>query len=127
MTTATGKLRKREQAIAALLTSPTIQDAARSCGVTARTLQRWLAEPEFQSQYRSTKSQLLEGTVNKLRSIGIDGVTALHRIAVDKESPAGATVSAGRAILEVLLRAVEVKDLDARITELERLVERGDR
>ena len=127
MTLATGKLRKREQAIAALLTSPTIQDAALSCGITARTLQRWLREPGFQEQYRATKSQLLESTVNKLRTIGIDGVTALHRVAVDKESPAGATVSAGRAILEVLLKAVEVQDLDARLTELERLMERGDR
>ena len=122
MTSATGKTRMREQAVAALLQGGTIGEAASKCGVTARTLLRWLSEPEFREEYSAAKNRLLESTINKLRSIGLDGVEALRRVAVDKDAPAGAVVSAGRGILEVLLRAVEVQDFGARLTELEKII-----
>jgi hypothetical protein len=112
----------REAAIQALLTTATIVEAATKCGVSERTLQRWLTEQEFCSEYSAAKNRLLETTINRLRSIGLDGVEALRRVAVDKNSPAGATVSAGRGILEVLLRAVEVQDFGARLTELEKSI-----
>ena len=110
-----------------MLEGGTIAEAASKSGITARTLQRWLVEPEFCSEYSAAKSRLLESTINKLRSIGLDGVEALRRVAVDKDAPAGAVVSAGRGILEVLLRAVEVQDFGARLTELEKMITTEDR
>jgi transposase-like protein len=39
--------RKKEEAIAALLTQKNIEEAARSIGIGHATLLRWLKEPEF--------------------------------------------------------------------------------
>ena len=111
--------RKQEAAIAALLTHGTLGKSAAASGISESTIRRWLKEPQFQTAYGQAKRQLLEGTINRLRSIGVDGVNALHYVARDKNSPAGARVSAGRAILEVLLRAVEVQDLAERLDKLE--------
>lgn len=111
--------RKREAAISALLSAVTLAEAAAQCGISEATLRRWRQEPEFEAEYRNAKGQLLETTINRLRIIGIDGVMALHRVAVDKDSPAGAVVSAGRAIAEVLLKAVEVQDMEERLRKLE--------
>jgi hypothetical protein len=111
--------RKHEQAIAALLAHGTLGKSAAASNVSESTLRRWLKEPQFQDAYSQAKRQLLEGTINRLRSIGADGVNALHEVAIDRSSPAGARVSAGRSILEVLLRAVEVQDLAERLDKLE--------
>jgi len=46
---------KREEAIVALVTNPTITDAAASIGIEAETLHRWLQEPDFQAAYEKAK------------------------------------------------------------------------
>jgi transposase-like protein len=40
--------RKKEEAIAALLTQRNIEEAAKAAGIGANTLLRWLKAPEFQ-------------------------------------------------------------------------------
>jgi len=48
----------------------------------------------------------------------------LRDVMNDTESPASARVSAARAILEIAVKAVELEDLEARIEELERLLQK---
>jgi hypothetical protein len=126
MTTPTGKSghgdktsRKEEQAIASLLSQGTIGQAAIASNISESTLRRWLKEPHFQAAYSQAKRQILEGTVNRLRSIGDAAVDGLSEVVKDKNSPAGARVSAGRTILEVMFRAVEMQDLAERLDKLE--------
>ena len=47
--------RKKEDAIAALLTNRTIEEAAKSLDIAAKTLLRWMKEPEFDAAYRAAK------------------------------------------------------------------------
>jgi hypothetical protein len=53
--------RKKEEAIAALLTQRNVEEAARTAGIGTQTLLRWLKVPEFQAAYlearRATVSQ----------------------------------------------------------------------
>ena len=44
--------RKKEEAIAALLTQRNVEEAARVAGIGTQTLNRWLKMPEFQAAYR---------------------------------------------------------------------------
>ena len=46
---------KKEAALLALLTSRSVEDAARTADVPLRTLYRWMNEPEFDSAYRKAK------------------------------------------------------------------------
>ena len=41
--------RKKEEAIAALLTRPSVEEAARTIEVEPKTLRRWMRVPEFQA------------------------------------------------------------------------------
>ena len=111
--------RKHEAAIVGLLTHGTIGKAAAASQIGESTLRRWLKEPEFQDAYGRAKRELLDTTINRLRVIAADGADGLHKIVMDKNTPAGARVSAGRAILELLFRAVEVEDLAERLDKLE--------
>jgi hypothetical protein len=47
--------RKKEEAIAALLSQPSIEQAARVAGIGPKTLLRWLKLPEFQAAYREAR------------------------------------------------------------------------
>ena len=44
--------RKKEEAIAALMTQRNVEEAARAAGIGHQTLLRWLRLPEFQDAYR---------------------------------------------------------------------------
>jgi len=52
--------RKKEEAIAALLSQRNIEEAARQTGVAPRTLLRWLQVPEFQNAYREARRDALD-------------------------------------------------------------------
>jgi len=93
--------------------------AAEEIGIARRTLVTWMTEEWFRSQYDAAKQELLEATINMLRTAGEKGVNTLIAVADNKKAPPTARVSAGRALLEVLLRAVETQDLAARMERLE--------
>lgn len=117
--------RKAEAAIAALLDGGTIAQAAKKAGIGHRTLHEWLAAPWFATQYAAAKKRALDGTIRNLRAIGTATVQGLYRIACDEKATHIARVSAGRTILDALLRAVELEDVMARIDALEEAQRNG--
>src|SRR5262249_44992901 len=52
---------KQEKALSALLTTATYADAAKAIGVSERSIQRWMTDPEFASAY----AELRRGLVNQ--------------------------------------------------------------
>ena len=119
MTKAQGKLRKREQLIAALLSSSTVQQAARLCGISSRTAQRWLTQADFQKAYREAKSRLLEAATTRLRAEAGEAVNTLAEISGDLEAPPAARVTAASRILELAMHSHEVEQLEEQIKKLE--------
>src|SRR5947208_3667217 len=71
--------RKREQAIAALLAAPTVKKAAARAGVSERTLQLWLADPDFREAFRAARRRVLEGAVANLQHASRAAVATLRR------------------------------------------------
>ena len=71
--------RKQEQAVAALLSEPTVAAAASSSGVAERTLWRWLQLPAFQAEYRAARRHVVEGAISRLQCATGEAVEALQR------------------------------------------------
>ena len=59
---------KKEKALAALLTSPTVKAAAQETGVGSRTMRLYLKDPEFLAEYKKRCSSLLEDATNKAKA-----------------------------------------------------------
>jgi isopentenyl diphosphate isomerase/L-lactate dehydrogenase-like FMN-dependent dehydrogenase len=59
--------RKKEQAIAALLSQRTTEDAARTIGVGPATLLRWLKEKEFDAAYRAARRAAFSQSIARLQ------------------------------------------------------------
>ena len=113
--------RQEDAAIAALLSEPTIAEAAQKVGIGRSTLLRWLAEPEFKARYRAARRSVVESAIGRLQQATTQAVDALARN-LTCGTPA-VEVGAARTILDQATKAVELVDLAERIEQLEQAAE----
>lgn len=116
-----GKLhRLQHEAIAALLAQPTHALAAKSCGIAARTLQRWLLVPDFRAAYREAQREAFDTAIAKLEAASS---RAVDRLTGDLDTlKASDRIAAARAILDNAFRSREVIANQERLAELERII-----
>jgi len=116
-----------DAAIVALLNCATLKDAAEQCGISKRTLLRWLRHQSFRARFDEVKRGALSQATAKLRGESGKAVDVLAAIAEDRTAAPGARVIAASRLLELALRAHETEDLQARLEALEREMEREKR
>ena len=115
--------RKMEQAVAALLTQRNIDEAAKSVGIAPNTLLNWMKEPEFQAAYREARRMAYSQAVAKLQQGATAAATTLIKIMFDQNTPASVRVRAAECIMNYSSKAIEIEDVEARVSELERAAE----
>lgn len=115
--------RKMEDAIAALLTQRNFDEAARSVGITPKTLLRWQQQPEFQKAYREARRTAFGQAVARLQQGTSAAATTLLKTMIDPSTPASVKVRAAEAIFNHAAKAIEMEDIEARVSELERAAE----
>ena len=110
----------QRRAIEALLSEPSIEAAAEASGVGRRTLHRWLADDvAFTAALRAAQDRAIDAAVSRLAGSAGDAVDVLVSIANDKAERGATRVSAARALLDGVLRMVELRDLASRVASLE--------
>jgi hypothetical protein len=115
--------RKQEEAIAALLTHRNTDDAARAVGVAPKTLLRWLQIPEFNAAYQEARRVAFRQSVARLQQASSAAVSTLLKVMVDPATPPGTKVRAADSVLDHSAKAIELEDIEARVSELERAAE----
>ncbi|MDQ3302178.1 MAG: hypothetical protein M3518_02350 [Actinomycetota bacterium] len=108
----------QDRAVAGLLSTRTIAEAAAAAGVSSRTLERWLSEShEFVAEYRAARRRVVEGAVSQLQDATTEAVDCLKRnLSCGMPST---EVRAASVILDHALKAVEVYELESRLAALE--------
>jgi hypothetical protein len=112
--------RKKEEAIAALLSQRNVEEAARVAGVGTNTLFRWLKMPEFQAAFREARWAAFSQSIARLQQASSAAVSTLLKVMVDANAPAASRVRAADCVLDHASRAIEIEDIEARVSELER-------
>ena len=115
--------RKQEDAIAALLTQRNVEEAARAAGIGTRTLLRWLQLPEFQAAYRQARREVFAQAVARLQQGASAAATTLLKTMIDTNTPASVRVRAADCVLDHAAKAIELEDIEVRVSELERAAE----
>ncbi len=110
---------KQERAVASLLVTSTLAEAAKQAGISEPTLWRWLKHEEFQAAYRAARRETVAQVVAQLQRASGEAVEALRTIMANPASRDGVRVTAARAILELAFKAVELEDIESRLTSLE--------
>jgi len=111
--------RKKEDAIVALLTHRTIEEAARAINVATKTLLRWQKEPEFDAAYRAAKRAAFAQSIARLHHLSSAAVSTLGKVMLDAGTPPSTKVRAADSILNHTIKAIETEDIEARLAQLE--------
>ena len=119
--------RKKEEAIAALLTHRSLEEAARAVGVATKTLLRWLKEPEFDTAYRAARRAAFSQTNARIQQASGAAAATMLKLMVDSTAPASVRLRAAECVLNHAARAIEIEDIEARVAELERAAEAAKR
>jgi hypothetical protein len=112
--------RQQEKTINALLSSNTLEAAARKAGISKRTLLRWLDETEFRNAYTKAKRDVLRtATAILTRDSGKAAMTLTKEFTGKPTENQSARVSAAKATLRLALDAFTLEDLEERLRRLE--------
>ena len=114
-----GKSRRYSEVIAALLVERTIEDAARSCNLSKRTVLRWMQRDDFKTAYREARDTLLKEATGRLRAKSLEAADVLSEVAANKDNPPASRVRASLGIIKLALLSHEMENLEERIRKLE--------
>ena len=114
---------KKEETIAALLSQRNIEDAARFVKIGTKTLLRWLQLPEFDRAYREARRAAFSQSIARLQQASSAAAATLLKIMVDPTAPATSRIRAADSVLGHAAKAIEIEDIEARVSELERTAE----
>jgi hypothetical protein len=120
---ASKKARQRESLIQALLQQPGMEKAAAAVGISAITAWRISRTPEFQDEYRQTRREAFSQSIARMQQASSAAVSTLMKIMVDPSAPAASRVRAADCVLDRSAKALELEDLETRISKLERTAE----
>lgn len=110
---------RKEEAIAALLSSKSVEDAARAIGINPNTLLRWLEIQEFRDAYRKARREAVGQSVARLQqATGAAAITIL-KLMMDASSPPAVKLRAAECVFDRAMQGIELEDIEARVAALE--------
>ena len=114
-----GLTERQETALAALLSQPTIRDAARVSGISEASIYRYKREsPAFRDRYRAARRDALEQARKSLEDLATTARDTLEDVMRDPLAPPAACVSAARTVWVLIGRHEDEDEIDALIQEL---------
>lgn len=109
---------QQQKAITALLSERNKRDAAKTAGVSEKTLYTWLNEPAFRGALREAEKAILDEVTRRLSAgqcLALDTLEKLVTSARHESTKLRASV----AWLEMSLKFRDMQDIEDRLTALE--------
>ena len=120
-----GRENRVDRAILALLEHTSVEKAAAAIGVSYVTVRRWMQQGEFQERLRKARRQAYSQCIGRLQQASSAAVGTLLRVMTDQTAPAASRVRAADSVLDHAAKAIEIEDIEARLSELERAAEKS--
>lgn len=116
-----GLTRLQERAIEGLLTTPTRAEAAKAAGCSERALYKWLGQPGFRSELLERENGLRREVGRRLAQGANQALDLLKKFINDQNADARLRLRAADLWLSYLIKTQEFSELEARVTDLERI------
>jgi len=113
------KRHKQDDAIAALLQAPSMQEAASIVGVNINTLYKWMAEPAFAVAYQAARKAVVDAAIAKMQRLCSKAVQRLEEILDDTDVAPSVHVNACRLVFDVTLKSIELQEVTERLERIE--------
>jgi hypothetical protein len=105
------------------LTARNIEEAAKAVGIAPNTLLNWMKVPEFQTAYQKARRAAYSQAVAPRQQGATAAATTLLKVMLDQGTPASVKVRAAECIMNHSSKAIEIEDVEFRVSELERAAE----
>ena len=110
--------RKKEAAIAALLSEKNHAEAARVAGIALSTLKRWLRMPEFIEAWRRARGEGMEQAYARAQQNSGTCISVLLKLMVDPATPASGRIRAALGTFDIAQEGLKL-DIETRVAALE--------
>lgn len=110
---------KQLRAVRALLTRPTVAQAAQECGLSEATVYRWLNDAAFRAALAQAEGEAVAAAGRRLAALAETALDALAGTLTDPRTPAPVKVRACEVVLANLIRYREVAQFEQRLAALE--------
>jgi hypothetical protein len=118
-TNGSGLSSRQQRAVAALLASKSVAEAASTAGVGERTLYRWLAEDQaFRAALSQAEGDLLDTATRRLLTLQGKAIDALEHL-IERAETEGVRLRAAQVAIDTSLKLREMRDIEQRLTALE--------
>jgi hypothetical protein len=113
-------MKSNEEIVTALLSSPSIQDAAKVLKMNRSNLWKRLQDPELQDLLFKARRDLLMTALTELQIAMSEAVRVLRDIMADVEAAPAVRVSAARTVLDMAFKGHAAIEIEQRLSEIER-------
>lgn len=116
----TGKIlsSKQKMAIEALLSTATIDDAAKTADISRSSITRWLREEHFQNALRDAEKGALKQISRNLIGLANKATNALED-GLGEDQKINARLRAAEIVIDRLIKLREILDFEERLIKLE--------
>jgi hypothetical protein len=114
------KQNKTEKIISALLSYPTVREAAKSLKMAESTLYNYLKDDEFKAKYSEAKTAILQQSTGYLQSNMAKATENIVKLIDNEETAPQTRLNASRTVLEYGIKLTESIDILPRIELLEK-------
>jgi hypothetical protein len=109
----------REQAIVALLSEPSIGQAAARCKIGEKTLRRWLTDyTVFQAEFEAARHATFQAAISRIPALTVKAVDTLAALLAAKEPPA-VRLGAARTVAELGQHQYDAEIILKKLDEIE--------
>ena len=109
----------REQAIVALLSEPSIGQAAARCKIGEKTLRRWLTDDTvFQGEFEAARHATFQAAISRIPALTVKAVATLAALLAAKERPA-VRLGAARTVSELGQHQYDADTIMRKLDEIE--------
>lgn len=115
-----GRETKDEKLIAALLTYPTVREAAQAVGRSESQVYLRTKQPDFVEKYDAARRELLSKATAELQAHLSEAVRVMIDVMNDSEASPQVRLNAADAMLRNCAKYTEVEDILRRLDRLER-------
>lgn len=109
--------KNKEKVLNALLNTTSVCEAAKACGLSEKTIHRFLDDAEFKTEYKSARRRIFEQNIFQLQSLHAAAVETLQRN-LNCENPS-VEVRAAQIVIEAGRKDFETFDMLERLEQLE--------
>lgn len=111
--------RKKEAAIAALLSERTLPDAAHVAGISTKTLRRWLKLPDFQRDLLAARRERYDQGTARIEQNIYQATTTLLMLMADPKIKDMVRFRATESVLDRGYQRIVLESIEQRLSELE--------